>query len=230
MINGVHHDPFVSLTERAYQAIVDAIARRDLKPGEPLTQDRLARWLAISRTPVREALRRLEQTGVIQTVAGRGLIVTELTCQDVEDMLEMLRLLDTRAAALAASRRTPEQGRRLIEIAEALLEAAERHDTERWAQVDKPYHETLLAAGGNRYLRDAVLDVRQRLARVTYNVAVDPAFLLQGSHEHIEVAHAIDVGDPEAAARLMNRHLEAVSRQAIRLIHDYIVPLRGERF
>src|SRR5262245_56488697 len=102
MTNGFRNDDVASLTERAYQAISSAIANLEFKPGEALKQDHLARWLSISRTPVREALRRLEQDGIIQTVPGRGLVVTELTIKDVEDMLEMLQLMDAHAAYLAA--------------------------------------------------------------------------------------------------------------------------------
>ena len=76
MTNGFRNDDVASLTERAYQAISSAIANLEFKPGEALKQDHLARWLSISRTPVREALRRLEQDGIIQTVPGRGLVVT----------------------------------------------------------------------------------------------------------------------------------------------------------
>src|SRR5919205_2069470 len=130
MTNGLIRDDVASLTEKAYQAISTAIARLELKPGESLTQDRLARWLSISRTPVREALRRLEQDGIIHTAPGRGLIVAELTIKDAEDLLELLALLDTHAAYLAAQRRTKEHADRLVAIASDLLVAAERNDIE----------------------------------------------------------------------------------------------------
>src|SRR5436305_6450060 len=109
MTNMPPRDDVASLTEKAYQAISGAIARLELKPGESLTQDRLAKWLSISRTPVHAALRRLQQDDIIQTAPGRGLIVTELTPQDVEDLLEMLSLIETHAAHLAAQPRTQAQ-------------------------------------------------------------------------------------------------------------------------
>src|SRR5881409_1893852 len=124
MTNGLNNDDVASLTEKAYQAISTAIANLQFKPGEALTQDRLAKWLSISRTPVREALRRLEQEGIIQTVPGRGLVVTELTIKDVEDMLDVLRALDSHGAFLAAQRRTQEQADQLADLAQALLAAA----------------------------------------------------------------------------------------------------------
>lgn len=220
----------VSLTERAYHAISAAITRLELKPGETLTQDRLAKWLAISRTPVREALRMLEQDGLIQQVPARGLIVTELTVRDVEELLEMLQLLDSHAALLAAQRRNSEQGRELVTISMSLLDAAERRDLELWSERDKPYHRLLLAAAGNGRLEHSVLQTRKRLQRITYNVAVDHDFLLAGTHEHIVVAQAIAAGDAHAAAEAMRLHLAAVAERAMHLVRNYLVPIRGERF
>jgi DNA-binding GntR family transcriptional regulator len=230
MTNGLNQEDVASLTEKAYRAISSAIANLEFKPGEALTQDRLARWLSISRTPVREALRRLEQEGIIQTVPGRGLIVTELTIKDVEDMLEMLQLMDAHAAYLAAQRRTPEQADRLAAVARELLAAAERHDVEAWSIADKPYHEIVLAASGNQLLRQSIQDVRRRLHRITINSATRPERLLACTHEHLAVAAAIVSGDAETAAGLMREHIGAMSMSALTLIRSYIVPVRGERF
>jgi DNA-binding GntR family transcriptional regulator len=230
MTNGPNNDDVASLTERAYQAISTAITSMELKPGEALTQDRLARWLSISRTPVREALRRLEQDGIIQAMPGRGLVVTELTTKDVEDMLDLLGLLDAHAAYLAAQRRTDEQAERLSIVARDLLAAAERHDVDAWSIADKPYHEIVLTASGNRLLSQTIQDVRRRLHRITINSATRPERLLACTHEHLQVADAIARGDADSAAALMREHIEAMSQSALTLIRTYIVPVRGERF
>lgn len=219
-----------SLTERAYRAISHAIARLELKPGESLTQDRLAKWLAISRTPVREALRRLEQDGILQTAPGRGLIVAELTIKDADDLLEMLCLLDTQAACLAAQRRTPAQAERLLAIAQELMVAAERYDIEAWDRIDQPYHETLLDASNNLYLRRSIEDVRRRLQRITYHLSRQPEHLLEGSREHVALARAIADCDADAAARVQRQHLETMRTMALQLIRTHIIPVRGERF
>jgi DNA-binding GntR family transcriptional regulator len=230
MTDGRGQEDFASLTERAYQAISLAIANLELKPGESLTQDRLAKWLSISRTPVREALRRLEQDGMIQTVPGRGLVVTELTIKDVEDMLELLRLMDAHAAYLAAQRRTPQQADQLASVTRALMAAAELRDVEAWSKADKPYHEMLLEASGNQLLRQSIQDVRRRLHRITINSATRPERLLACTQEHQAVADAIVRGDADAAAQLMQQHIDAMSTSAMMLIRTYIVPVRGERF
>lgn len=221
---------FTSLTDKAYDAIAGAIADLKFKPGEPLTQDGLAKWLQISRTPVREALRLLEQDGIIQTVPGRGLMVAEFTVKDVKDMLEMLRLLDGQAAYLAAQRRTPEQADQLVEIAHALLEAAQRRDTDGWSTADKPYHAIILDAAGNNLLRQAIQTLRRRLHRITIGSATRPDRLLACTYEHIAIAVAIQQGDADAATHCMEQHIDAMSESTLELIHTYIMPIRGERF
>ena len=230
MTNGQHRDDVASLTEKAYQAISGAIARLELKPGESLTQDRLARWLSISRTPVREALRRLEQDGIIQTAPGRGLVVTELTIKDAEDLLEMLAVLDTHAAYLAAQRRSQEQAERLVEIGQMLFAAAERNDLDSWQEIDHPYHETLLDASGNLFLRRSIEDVRRRLQRLTYHLAIQPEHLIAGTRDHVALAQAISDRKAELAAEIMRQHLDTMHTMAMRLIRTHIVPVRGERF
>lgn len=230
MSNGQLRDDDASLTERAYQSISSAIARLELKPGETLTQDRLARWLSISRTPVREALRRLEQDGIIHTAPGRGLIVAELTIKDAEDLLEMLALLDTQAACLAAQRRTDAQATRLVEIAQNLMDVAERYDIEEWDRVDQPFHETLLDAAGNQYLRRSIKDVRQRLQRITYHLSRQPEHLLTGTREHVALAEAIAAHNADRAAVVQREHLDTMRTMALQLIRTHIIPVRGERF
>lgn len=230
MAHVLDHSDVASLTEKAYRAISQAIANLELKPGETLTQDRLAKWLEISRTPVREALRRLEQEGIIQTVPGRGLVVTELTIVDVEEMLGLLRLMDSHAAELAALRRTDEQAGQLVSISRTLLSAAETHDVDGWSIADRPWHEIVLAASGNRLLKQSILDVRRRLHRITINSGTRPERLLACTREHIAVADAIMRRDSDAARTLMQAHIDRMSESALALIRSYIIPVRGERF
>ncbi|MEN9934242.1 MAG: hypothetical protein RLZZ387_821 [Chloroflexota bacterium] len=219
-----------SRTEKAYQAILGAIASMALKPGDALTQDRLARWLSISRTPVREALRRLEQDGLIQNVPGRGLVVAELTARDVEDMLEVLRLLGPHAAALAARRRSDAQAARITAAAQALVGAVIRGDAEELATADVHFQDALLEACDNMVLQRYVRDLRRRLQRFTLPPAAEATRLASYAADHQAVAEAVAAGNAEAAARLMRAHMDALGDGAMTLIRSYIVPVRGERF
>jgi DNA-binding GntR family transcriptional regulator len=179
---------------------------------------------------VREALRRLEQDRIIHTAPGRGLVVTELTIKDAEDLLEMLALLDTHAAYLAAQRRSQAQADQLVEIGQMLLVAAERNDLAAWEEIDHPYHETLLDASGNLFLRRSIEDIRRRLQRLTYHLAIQPEHLIAGTHEHVALAQAISERKAELASDIMRQHLETMHTMAMRLIRTHIVPVRGERF
>ena len=210
--------------------IEEAIVAGELEPGSVLRQEQLSERFGVSRTPVREALRRLEQDRIIHTAPGRGLVVTELTIKDAEDLLEMLALLDTHAAYLAAQRRSPAQADQLVEIAQMLLVAAERNDPAAWEEIDHPYHETLLDASGNLFLRRSIEDIRRRLQRLTYHLAIQPEHLIAGTHDHVVLAQAISERKAELAAEIMRQHLETMHTMAMRLIRTHIVPVRGERF
>jgi len=118
----------------------------------------------------------------------------------------------------------------LVEIAHKLLLAAERNDIEAWEEIDQPYHETLLDASGNMFLRRSIEDVRRRLQRLTYHLAIQPEHLLAGTHEHVALAQAIRDRKAEQAAEIMRQHLETMHSMAMRLIRTHIVPMRGERF
>lgn len=224
------HDTDASLTEKAYQAISVAIASMQLKPGEALAQERLARWLAISRTPVREALRRLEQDGLIQNVPGRGLVVAELTERDVQDMLEVLRLLNPHAAGLAAMRRTAEQSRALAAAAEGFRAAVVRGGPEQLAAADTAYQDALLEACDNPVLRRSVRDLRRRVQRFTLPTAGQAERLAAYAADYRTVAEAIAAGDADSAMRRMRAHIDAVGEGALTMIRSYIVPVRGQRF
>src|SRR6266536_2104611 len=109
-------------------------------------------------------------------------------------------------------------------IAQDLLVAAERNDIEAWEKIDHPYHERLLEAAGNLFLRRSIEDVRRRLQRLTYHLAIQPEHLLAGTHEHIALAQAIYDCNAELAAEIMRQHLETMHTMAMRLIRTHIVP------
>ena len=115
-------------------------------------------------------------------------------------------------------------------IAQELLVAAERNDLAAWEMIDLPYHETLLDAARNLFLLRSIKDVRRRLQRLTYHLAVQPEHLLEGTHEHIALAQAIYDCKPDQAAAIMREHLETMHTKAMKLIRTHIVPIRGERF
>jgi len=117
-----------------------------------------------------------------------------------------------------------------IEIGQMLMVAAERNDLAAWEEIDHPYHETLLDASGNLFLRRSIEDIRRRLQRLTYHLAIQPEHLIAGTHEHVALAQAISERKAELAADIMRQHLETMHTMAMRLIRTHIVPVRGERF
>ncbi len=101
---------------------------------------------------------------------------------------------------------------------------------EGWSIADKPYHEIMLEASGNKLLRQSIQDVRRRLHRISINSVTRPERLLECTHEHAAVADAVVAGDAMRAQTLMRRHLEAMSSSVMALVRNYIVPIHGSRF
>jgi DNA-binding GntR family transcriptional regulator len=229
MIREHSNNDVASLTDHAYQAIASAIFSMELKPGETLTQDRLARWLSISRTPVREALRRLEQDGIIQQRHGHGLVVAELTLKDVEEMQELLLLLAPYAAELAAQRRSLAQAQQLKQIAKQLEQCAQDNKHSCWIQYNQEFQTVLLDAANNSQIAGKIHDVHRRLQRIA-NSTCNHEWLSIAAQQQVQLSIAIEQQHSAQAAEIMRQHTVLIGEQIFTLIHNYLIPIRGARF
>ena len=123
------------LPQRAYEWIKDAILEGRLKEGEPLSENRLAQEISISRTPIREALRNLEQDGFVRMVPGKGAFVAGISMEDVKEIYDIRILLEPLAARTAADRIPPEALDAAARDWEALRERHRRGEALTWEQV-----------------------------------------------------------------------------------------------
>ncbi len=217
-----------SLADAAYARLLDRITTLALKPGDPLAEAPLAATLGMSRTPVREALRRLGAAGLARAVPGRGLVVADLSVLEVEEMLGVLAALDTEAAALAAA--SPDLRATVIAAASDLEQAAAVRDLDAWREADRRFHAAILDGAGNAFLADLVTGIRRKLHRITISSATRPERILDCAREHGEVARAVASGDPERARAAMREHQARMRASVLALLERFVIPLRGERF
>ncbi|MDO4919884.1 GntR family transcriptional regulator [Kocuria sp.] len=195
--------------ERAYRELRADIVSWRLLPGQVLGEVDLSQRLGISRTPVREALSRLTADGLAEPHAGRGVVVSALSAEDVRALYELRDTLDCRAAELAAQRGDPETFRAL---AEELSHAAETlpgdpDHAAYYALVDRMDAE-IDAAAGNPYLRQALANVRLHLARVRRLSTSNPRRLAVAAAEHQAIALAVADGDAPLAVATTRVHLK----------------------
>ena len=206
-----------NLGEHAYDRLLDLMLTGTLPAGTALQERRLADVLAISRTPIREALGRLEAEGLISRQAGRLLLVKEFTVREFIEILHVRQVIETESAGLTA-RRPP-----IAELAETramilgLMSGGEPSATDHWV-VDDRLHDLIAANSGNRMMATMVRDLRRK-TRI-FNFKRMPERFEPGCREHLTIIDAIMRGDEVAARAAMSTHIENVKQSIIRKLSE----------
>jgi DNA-binding GntR family transcriptional regulator len=196
------------LREIAYERLKDAIRNANVPPGEPLSENRLSRVLGISRTPVREALQKLSQEGLVEIIPGRAVRVANRSFRDVVDVLYIRLLLEPGMMRLVAENITDEQVDLMWNCVVHMEGAAEIGDRQGWAKADTVWHETISEACPNQLLGETALQMRNRIhqyANVENELKIQQ--LKNGTAEHRAMTEAIASRDGEKAESIMRAHL-----------------------
>jgi DNA-binding GntR family transcriptional regulator len=214
--------PRGSLVERAYAAIRRRILDNAYPPGMQALEQTLAAELGISRTPVREALIRLQQEGLVEVIPRHGMRVLPVSPADMKDIYEMLTALEAMAAELVVRRQPGEDALRpLVEATRDMGKALKAEDLDAWARADERFHRHLIDLTGNRLLIEAVQNCWDRAHRarmVTLRMRPKPAHSTQ---EHMEVVDMIRKGDARGAFEAHRRHRERGSRELLAILERY---------
>jgi len=195
-------------SEKAYAALRDDIVEWRLAPGTVLAEVEQSERLGVSRTPLREALGRLTAEG-LTTPGGRGVVVTDISLEDIDELFELRETLEGKAAALAASRGdagTFEQLQRELVHAPELINGNDptRHD---YYELVGRLDTAIDAAISNSYLAQAMRSLRVHLVRIRRLAADDAARLTAAAAEHAAIAEAIAAKNPRLAEAATTLHL-----------------------
>lgn len=206
----------VSLAERAYRAIRDRLVMLEIRPGAPINEDQLAQSLGVGRTPVREALKRLQYERLITTYPRRGTFATDVNITDLAHISEVRLELEPLAAAQAARRATAADRAVLTALrVELESEGPRQRDAAELMHLDLQVHRAIYAATHNPYLEDTLVR-HDNLATRIWCLFVDRLSDMAGHvEEHGPLVEAIVAGDPDKAAQLARSHVEGFE-QAIR--------------
>ncbi|MEV8149011.1 GntR family transcriptional regulator [Arthrobacter sp. NPDC080073] len=196
-------------SDKAYAALREDIIEWRLAPGTVLAEVEQSERLGVSRTPVREALSRLSAEGLTTAAGGRGVVVTDISLEDIDELFELRETLEGKAAALAAQRGDPSVFEKLHA---ELLRAPEmlndsdpaRHDY--YGLVGR-LDEAIDEAISNSYLAQAMRSLRVHLVRVRRLAADDAERLHAAAAEHAAIAEAIAAGNPRLAEAATTLHL-----------------------
>lgn len=200
-----------SLSDYAYGNILNMILDGRLKPGTPLQERKLAELLSISRTPVREALGRLEGESLVVRQRGRVPAVADVSIEKYVMLLDMRRVLEVEAAGRATGRVSPETAAVVAAAIDELVETQKPTAAHHWA-VDEMIHGAIADAAGNPLIASTIRDLRRRTH--IFNTTRLPHRLLIGANEHRNLLKAVTGDDPERSRQAMGQHLDNV-RDAI---------------
>ncbi len=191
-------------------AIADAIVNAELPPGTRLDEQSLADRYEVSRTPVREALRQLATSGLIEMRPHRGAVVATLTRERLEALFVAMGEMEATCARLCALSMTPLERRRLQALQEAMGELVRQGDPDPYEQANVVFHSTIYAGTHNEVLQDMTATLRRRLAPFRRAQFRTVGRLPRSFSEHADVVRAILAGDAAGAHGAMLHHVSLV--------------------
>lgn len=196
------------LREIVFEHLRDAIIKGTLRPGERLMEMQLADEMGVSRTPVREAIRKLELEGLVIMVPRRGAYVADLSIKDVSETFEIRSALEALAASLAAERITAEENEEMERILVRIGAAIEAGDFQQTVELDEQYHNLLYQASRNDRLMQILNNLREQIQRFRVTTLAMPGRVHGVLNEHRQIAEAISERNAELAHRLALEHIE----------------------
>jgi len=213
-----------SLTERALEIIRTEIIEGRHGFGSALSEITLAEELGISRTPVREALARLQQEGLVVVRPQRGTFVFQLSADEYVEICDCRTVLERAAFRKAVANDREALIKRWSAICEAMLKAREANDTAEYLRQDSAFHEGLFEHCHNRFLRDSYRLISGRMAALRTYIGAEPDHMAKSFREHFEITEAATAGDVEKGLALLEGHIGLKEGSYWRIKNENIAP------
>lgn len=201
-------DEYMPLRDVVFNTLRSAIITGKLSPGERLMEIKLANELGVSRTPVREALRKLEKEGLVITTPRKGAEVAPINERDLREVLEVRKSLESLACQLAAEKITPEQVAQLREMNDSIAQAIEDKDTAAITQKDIEFHDVIYTITENRRLMDILHQLKEHILRYRLQYIKDMKNKKNIVDEHKKIINALEAHNVKTARREIERHIE----------------------
>ena len=204
----VNMNEYLPLRDVVFNTLRQAILRGELKPGERLMEIQLANKLGVSRTPIREAIRKLELEGLVLMIPRKGAEVAEITEKSLKDVLEIRRALEDLAVRLACEKITKEELKELEKAGDEFKKVLKSQDITEVAEADVRFHDVIYMATDNPKLIQLLNNFREQMYRFRVEYLKKAEVRPQLLSEHDEIIRFITEGNKEEAARVVTRHIE----------------------
>ena len=204
-----------SLEEQVYSQLEEEILCGLHKKGEALTEMSLSERLGVSRTPVRSALHRLADDGLVEIIPNKGAIVVGITMDDLIDTYRIRMRLEGLASSMAAKRLTEEDKRILTESVELSEFYTGKNDHEKLKELDTNFHSAIFRASGNRMLYRILSELHRNIRTYRKLSLTIPGRLEKSISEHKEILEALLAGDGDRADVLTSLHIERAMKNMV---------------
>jgi DNA-binding GntR family transcriptional regulator len=207
-----------TMTDAVYEQLKTAIVELRIPPGDPLREAEIAQGLSVSKTPVREALARLEQDGLVELNSFRSALVTEYTARDLQEIYELREIIEVAAARAAAESMSDQGLAGLGRIATDCVRLNDAGAGPELVRLISEFDTVLFEEVRNRRIRAILANLAAHLTRIGLLTAGIPGRNAASVREHAQIYEAIERRDPEAAERFMRQHIRSVRDDQLRAL------------
>jgi DNA-binding GntR family transcriptional regulator len=208
-----------SLVDVAYENLLERITSFQVKAGAPLSEVKISKELNISRTPIREALQRLEKEGLVQRTESSRFTVAQISIKEVNEACDLLEILDTYIFTAASQKLSGDDAAELRRSITKMSEAVNRDDRPSWTEADRTFHQVLNRAAGNELVADTVRETRRRVQRFWIRSTVGQFDRLHTcTIEHSQLVDAIINKDIAAIGPAVTEHIGHLRENDVSLL------------
>jgi len=191
------------LSSQVYHALKEMIANYRFSPGSRLNVEELSKEFGVSRTPIWEAIRRLEQEGLVNKIPNRGVFMAEMTLPMALQLYQVREVLEGLAGKLAVENIDDKKLKKMEKCLEDLGKVIEQEDTIGYSKLDFTFHALIYEASGNPFLQEILESIKNKMRPL---VPLNKALLDRGYREHKKVLEALRSKDPKKAEKALHQH------------------------
>ncbi len=213
-------DEYLPLRDVVFNTLRQAILKGELEPGERLMEITLANKLGVSRTPIREAIRKLELEGLVNMIPRKGAVVASISEKDMKDVLEVRITLEELAVSLAVKNMQQEDISQLCDAGKAFENAVIAKDIVNIVEADVAFHDVIYNKTGNKRLIQIINNLREQMYRYRLEYIKDARTHSILISEHNDIINCISRKDIEEAKKAVREHISNQERGIVRAIND----------
>jgi len=219
-LSKINFNDYMPLREVIFNTLRQAIILGELKPGERLMEVHLAEKMGVSRTPVREAIRKLELEGLVNMVPRKGAHVADLSVKDIMDVLEVRACLDGLATSLAATRITQDEIKELKHIHTQFINYIEKDNLQGSIKKDVEFHDVIYRSSRNERLIQITSNLREQVQRFRVIYLKDYSNTKDIINEHNDIIDALIAKDPSKAQEVAQKHIKKQEETIIKSLKE----------